>query len=140
MNFHCPLAVPAQYDLRIRAVVRCLAQQVCSRLGSSRVTANQITANGSRIVYTLHSNIVCSNQFGEMVEERRANIQANVTELNRTPCENDGDRLASNASDISELIALDIPVILSFADGCTGGACLLVISSMGNVDGGGADA
>ena len=139
MNLHRPLAIPAQYDLRIRTVARRLVQQIRSCLRSSRITANKITTNGGRIVYSLHGNILCSDQIAEMVEERRADDRANVAELDGTPCKNDGDRLASNAGDVGELVTLNIQVVLSFAEGCAGGACPLEALGMGHVDWDGAD-
>ena len=134
MNLHGPLAISTQYDLRIRTVARCLVQQICSRLGSSRVTTHQIASNGSGIVYSLHGDIVCSDQLVEMVEERRANKRANVAELDGAPCENDSDRLASDPGDISELVALDIPIVLPSGDGSAGGARLFEASIKGEVD------
>lgn len=139
MNLHCPLAIPTQYDLRIRTIVRRLVQQICSGLRSSGIAANQITTNGGRIVYPLHDNVLRSDQIVEMVEERRANKRANVAELESTPCKNDGDRLASNAGDFTELVTLNIPVVLSFAEGCTGGACPLEFLGMGDVEWDGAN-
>ena len=93
-------------------------------MGPSRVTTYQIASNGSGIVYSLHGDIICSDQLVEMVKERRANKRANVAELDGTPCENDSDRLASNPGDISELVALDISIVTPSGDGSAGGARL----------------
>ena len=132
-------AVPAQYDLGVRTVVRCLIQQICSRLRSSGIAANKVTPDGSRVVDPLHGDIVRSDQVVEIVEEGRANQIANVAKLDRTSREDDGDRFASNAGHIGELVSPHIPVVLTFAERCTGGACLFEGSGTWHVDWDGAD-
>ena len=52
----------------------------------------------------------------EVVEEWWANQFAYVAELDRTPCVYEGYGFTSNAGDISKLVALDVPIILAFAE------------------------
>ena len=106
---------------------------------SSRITTNEIAPYGGRIIDSLHGDIVGSDQVVEIVEEGRANQVAYVAKLDRTSREDDGDRFASDAGGVSELVALDVQVALTFAEGCAGGTPSLETLGMGNVDRNGVD-
>ncbi len=88
----------------------------------------------------MYSDVVCSDQFGKVIEERRAYQITNVAGLDGTSRVNDGDRLASNAGNLSELVTLNVPVVLAFAEGCAGRPCLLQALCIGEIDWDGTDA
>lgn len=104
------LAISTQHNLRVGTLARRLLGQSCKGLRPSLIAMLQVALNGSWIVDTLHRHVLSPNCQVESVEKWRTNQAADVAELDRTSCEDDGDGLA-----FSKLVAGDGPVVLTFA-------------------------